>query len=306
MNRATHAQRIIELLGTSPGLDDDEIARKLAISPRQIVNQICRRLLQRNVITREPGPRGKVVNRLTGAGPAPTLPTMPRETAGVRSRQYGATDSFLSRDLARTLIVIPCSKSKQTTTLIDERGRRIADSLPEPLALELEQARARVRSAAAIDETTLIPAWERYSGSLYEHGRAAISDLLGAGAHIAIVSGGYGVALATEPIGMYEAPLKLSWWPQRLIARVLLAYAQAYALNSVRAFAPASSNYRKALTDIRWNAAGVEDALLLIPDAAPGGTRKSPASIGDALAALRDGLLSADWRSSYGLALGVA
>jgi hypothetical protein len=203
------------------------------------------------------------------------------------------------------LIVIPCSKSKQRTTFIGERGARIADALPEPLARELEQARTRVRSAAAIDETTLIPAWNRYAGSLYEHGRVAIRDLLGAGAHVAIVSGGYGVVLATEPIGMYEAPLRLSWWPQRLIARVLLGYAQARALQSVRAFAPATSNYRKVLTGITWTAAGVETALLLTPDAAPGGTLKSPASIGDALAALRDGLLSGDWRSSYGLALAV-
>src|SRR5690606_9365036 len=70
MSRSTHAQRIITLLAQSPPLDDDEIARALSITPRQTVNQICRRLEHDNVLARERGSRGKVVNRLTGAAPA--------------------------------------------------------------------------------------------------------------------------------------------------------------------------------------------------------------------------------------------
>ena len=305
MSGPTHAQRIIDLLRRSPGLDDDEIARELAIPQRQTVNQICRRLEQHNTLTRQPGPHGKVVNRLTSTAPAAISRTVAREATRTRSRQ-SVPDSFVPRDLAETLIVIPCSKSKQDADLTGEQHLRITDSLPGTLACELEQARSRISSAAAVDEQTLVPAWNRYSGSLYKHGFDAIGDLLRAGAHIAIVSGGYGVVLATELIGMYDAPLKLSWWPQQLIARVLLAYAQTHDLRSVRAFAPATSNYRKALSSIGWNATGIEDALLLMPEAVPGGMLKSPTTIGDALAALRDGVLSPDWRSSQGLALDVA
>jgi hypothetical protein len=199
------------------------------------------------------------------------------------------------------LIVIPCSKTKQNVDGIGEEGTRIADSLPAALARELGEARARVMDTAAVNEATLIPAWKRYDGSLYQHGKTAIGDLIRAGAHVAIVSGGYGVVLASDPIGLYEALFKPSWWPQRLIARVLTSFAEIHGLRSVRAFAPPSSNYRKALSGVDWRAAEIKNALLLMPQG--GSTRTSPASIGDALRALRDGTLSADWRSSYGLAL---
>ena len=60
----THADRIINLLARVPGLDDDEIARELAIQPRQTVNQVCRRLAACGTLIRERGIGGKIVNRL--------------------------------------------------------------------------------------------------------------------------------------------------------------------------------------------------------------------------------------------------
>src|SRR6266545_6800810 len=45
--------------------------------------------------------------------------------------------------------------------------------------------------------------------------------------HIAILSAGYGLVSATEPIGMYNETLKTSWWPHRILERCLLAYCSA-------------------------------------------------------------------------------
>jgi hypothetical protein len=159
---------------------------------------------------------------------------------------------------------------------------------------------------ARLDETARVPALERYSGSLYEHGgREAVRDLLRAGTHVMILSGGYGAVLAAEPIGMYEAALRPSWWPSRLLERVLLAYARQQSIRSVRAFASATSTYSAVLARVPWCDAGVADALLLMPEAGPGGTLKSPSTIGQALCALRDGTLTGDWRSSYGLRVAI-
>lgn len=302
MSGSTHSHRIMALLATSPPLDDDEIAQALSITPRQTVNQICRRLAGEGVLKRERGPRGKVVNRIAGFQGSPAPSAIAPSTRTI-ARPAIENLEYTPRDLARTLIVIPCSKTKQNVDHVGEQGSGIADSLPPSLARELVEARARVWGAAAVDEATLIPAALRYRGSLYQHGRAAISDLMQAGAHVAIVSGGYGLVLASEPIGTYEALFKPSWWPQQLIGRMIAAYVQRHGLRSVRC-APPSSNYRKALASIDWRAAGIVDALLLMPQG--GSTRTSPTSIGDALSALRDGELSADWKSSYGLDLGAA
>ena len=57
-----HRERILEFLAQYPGRDDDEIAAALKIRPRQTVNQICRKLLDENLLRREPGERGKTVN----------------------------------------------------------------------------------------------------------------------------------------------------------------------------------------------------------------------------------------------------
>ncbi len=123
--------------------------------------------------------------------------------------------------------------------------------------------------------------------------------------HIIILSGGYGAVLAQEPIGYYNAALKPSWWPNKLLPRILLAYAGSRGITSVRAFASVTSPYFRVLNAIRWNEAGIADALLLAPEAKSGGTRKSPASLGEALISLHNRDLRAGWRSSYGLHLDI-
>jgi hypothetical protein len=61
---ASNAQRILDLLARRSALDDDKISTILNITPRQQVNQICRRLERDGLVRREYGPRGKIVNIL--------------------------------------------------------------------------------------------------------------------------------------------------------------------------------------------------------------------------------------------------
>ncbi len=67
--RKTNAERILELLrSVGEPLDDDEIAERLGIRPRQQVNQICNRLAAEGAIERvslaRPGKRRKIHNRI--------------------------------------------------------------------------------------------------------------------------------------------------------------------------------------------------------------------------------------------------
>jgi hypothetical protein len=58
-------ERIVaELRIASRPLDDDELARRAGISPRQTVNGICRDLEKAGVLRRRSGPDGKLVNEL--------------------------------------------------------------------------------------------------------------------------------------------------------------------------------------------------------------------------------------------------
>jgi hypothetical protein len=179
----------------------------------------------------------------------------------------------------------------------------ILQSLPAALANELAQARHNVAARIFINESTLMPAWRRYNGLLYQNAREAIRDLMNAGAHIVILSAGYGAIAATEPIGLYNKVLKPSWWPDRILERVLVAYARHHRIRSVRAFCAATGPYQMILRRVCWRDAAIDDALLFTPPAGPGGLRKSPATQGEALAALRDGVLNASWQSFYGLGL---
>jgi arsenate reductase-like glutaredoxin family protein len=59
----TIAERILEAIKNGP-LDDDALAIKLGISPRQSINQAARRLEHEGRLRRHPGTDGKIVNAL--------------------------------------------------------------------------------------------------------------------------------------------------------------------------------------------------------------------------------------------------
>lgn len=304
MTNSTHAVRIIDLLMQRPGLDDDEIARVLGIEPRQTVNQICRRLAQSGVLRRERRTGGKIVNfpcDRTGAIGQPAAPNA--KAPDKRMASLNPAASITPPDFSKTLLILPCSSAKQCVGQDVRPGPAITENLPIELAGELLQARIRVKQLAPFVETLLLPAWQRYNGALYKAGRQAIGDLMQAGAHVLILSGGYGAVRATEAIGYYEARLTPSWWPGHILQRVLITYAQRNSISAVRAVVSATGPYVRVLQRVRWREAGIDDAVLLTPEARPGALRRSPSTQGQALAALRDGTLTAEWQSSCGLGL---
>jgi hypothetical protein len=285
MTAKTHAERIINLLARMPGLDDDEIARELAIAPRQTVNQVCRSLAGSGKLVRERGIGGKIVNSLPeqieALSPPGSSAVAQQKATECRHAKSGQPPgrSLIPRDFAATLLVIPCSGTKQGQNGNGETGSSIVDSLPPTLAEELLEARRLVKEKIAIDESTLVPARQRYCGSLYSSAGQALDDLSESGSHIVILTGGYGLVVATEPIGMYDQVFKPSWWPHRILERSLVAYARHHRISSVRAFASATSPYAKLLQRVRWRDADIDDALLLTPHAGRGAMRKSPASL---------------------------
>lgn len=97
-----NSERVLEFVSRFPGRDDDEIAAALKITPRQTVNIICRRLCETNVLRRERGPKGKLVNFATGQmtqAPRPTIPA-PKQSLGAMSEDQvkAAIDSKLDAD----------------------------------------------------------------------------------------------------------------------------------------------------------------------------------------------------------------
>lgn len=63
MHPGSHHDRIIEAMRiSSRPLDDDQLADRTGISPRQRVNQICRELEHVGLVRRRSGPDGKIVN----------------------------------------------------------------------------------------------------------------------------------------------------------------------------------------------------------------------------------------------------
>ena len=60
----TNTDRVTDMLGRLPGLDDDVLARLANVHPQQQVNQICRRLKASGTLQRTRGPDGKIINTL--------------------------------------------------------------------------------------------------------------------------------------------------------------------------------------------------------------------------------------------------
>jgi cytoplasmic iron level regulating protein YaaA (DUF328/UPF0246 family) len=115
-----------------------------------------------------------------------------------------------------TLLLIPCSGDKRHGSK-PSRATSILSALDPALAASLANARAALRDKAHVDEKTLMPAYLRYCGQLYEHGSTSIARAIAAGQRVLIVSGGYGLLLADEPIGFYKKRFIRSEWPAGLL-----------------------------------------------------------------------------------------
>lgn len=104
----TNADRILRALrASSVPLDDDELARRCGIQPRQQVNQICRRLEMEGALTRTVGPSGKLVNVIRDQHPALCTcgcgePTTRRYRPGHDARHAGRVGRALAGEAGLT------------------------------------------------------------------------------------------------------------------------------------------------------------------------------------------------------------
>jgi len=314
MIRITNEQRIIAMLRVRPGLDDDELSTATGVTPRQQVNQICRLLESHGLVRREIGLRRKIVNFLQDPGmreqsndpsgePVAFCVSEAAQADHPSLKHVQPNPRAFECDPETTLFIFPCSGSKEKRQRVRLAGPSILDELPEKLAQRLAHARDEVRTRAQVDDASLVPAWQRYTGSLYRIGRDAIHAAIEAGVHMIIMSGGYGLVLATEPIGHYEAVFRRSWWPGRILEDVLIKYVCHHNLRTVCALASATTEYAKFIRRVDWRSAALENAWLLTPEETRGAMVKSPRAQGEALSILLRGGLDVDWVSSDGLRL---
>jgi hypothetical protein len=99
----TIAVRVLdELRRSSLALDDDELARRLAVSPRQSINQVCRRLERAGRLHRRLGPDGKIVNDVRRAEEQALSP----KTAPVDISAVSGSDSRVQREAEPLMLAL--------------------------------------------------------------------------------------------------------------------------------------------------------------------------------------------------------
>ena len=99
-------------------------------------------------------------------------------------------------------------------------------------------------SKSGLDDRLVMPAWQRYDGRLF---RAAQDTLAGTDAtgRTLIISGGYGVVRADEPIGWYDKPLQLRDWPDGVLEAALTGEVRRVGVPGVVAFLAGTSQYAR-------------------------------------------------------------
>lgn len=158
---------------------------------------------------------------------------------------------------------------------------------------------------AHLDESTLMPAWHRYRGTLYQSAHLALERLRDTRLlpHLLILSGGYGIVRAVDPIGTYDLAMEENRWPSGLLQEIVETYARCHKIQRALAVVSETTGYARILRKVAWRRAGVFEALLLSPEASTGAMVKVPRAIGEALAMMTAGGLDTSWSSSDGLQL---
>jgi hypothetical protein len=126
-------------------------------------------------------------------------------------------------DLADTLLLIPCSKAKRGGRLLDIASASMGEFLDAEASESLAEGRIEAFKRARLDTSSkAVTALARYSGQPYATPGVVegVLDAVSRGLHVVIVSGGYGLLRAEEPIQDYEAPMQrtLTVWRSRIPA----------------------------------------------------------------------------------------
>ncbi len=181
-------------------------------------------------------------------------------------------------DPKRSLLVLTCSARKQLGGA--PAGR--ADVIVWPQ--ELRDARTRVLATAQADTARVLPAWRRYTGTFYENAQPALADAVARG-HVVIISGGYGIVRADEPISWYDKILHLAEWPSGLLESALIGETQRCGVQTVVAFASASTDYARLLRRTPWRQAGIDARLVTIAGVTAGAMIEVPRQLGQVFSA---------------------
>ncbi len=144
MQPGSHRDRISEAIRriSSRPLDDDQLADRTGVSPRQRVNQICRELEHAGIVRRRTGPDGKIVNEWLGNHDRQPDGVLGASGAGV-SRMAVLTDAAAiqpGRELP------PGSSQEQR-----DAERVMLDLLSQQLGRKLEPAKLAVPSGERVE-----------------------------------------------------------------------------------------------------------------------------------------------------------
>lgn len=286
----TNADRIMAALKAAPGSSDGELRTRTGIEPHQQVNQICRRLASEGRLRRERRPDGTLGNYASGEATYVA-------TAGSSTRNTMPTDAAIAPSASSTLAVLPCSAAKRSGGVLTYAGPSIVDLLSESTARALIEFRARLGVAARLDERRWLPAQDRYEGTLYRStARLGTADV-----PVAILSGGYGLLLATEPIGWYDHRFSIGDWPRGLLEACLDEVTAALGVTSAISFCGRSTGYAELMR--RFGRSAQMDVVSVSADLAGRGGAMvlAPRAAGEAFDAYLGGKLKEGWRSSDGV-----
>jgi hypothetical protein len=185
-------------------------------------------------------------------------------------------------DPRRALVVLTCSAAKTAG------GRPAGTAEPQPWPPALREARSRVLTSASVDNTRLLPAWRRYAGTFYRHAEAALADACTVG-NVVIISGGYGLVRADEPIGTYDKVFHLGDWPPGLLESLLVEQARDSGVTTVVGFAAHSTDYARLLRRTPWHGAGISALLVTVTGVHGGAMVEVPRRLGQAFTAFWHG-----------------
>lgn len=101
----TNRERVLAALANaSVALDDDELALRTGVQPRQTINQICTRLAAEGAIIRSVGPAGKLVNTLPSQPLGVDAPSQPPVAASAgSSHEQHAAEAVMREALGQRL-----------------------------------------------------------------------------------------------------------------------------------------------------------------------------------------------------------
>jgi hypothetical protein len=158
MQPGSHRDRIIEAISiSSRPLDDDQLADRTGISPRQRVNQICRELEHAGLVRRRPGPDGKIVNEwLRSHDHQPDNAPGPSD-AGV-SRTASLTESAAAQAGYELSAGSSREQRDAERVMLDLLGRQLGRNL-NPARLAVPSGERVEVDGADADRSILVECW---------------------------------------------------------------------------------------------------------------------------------------------------